>query len=985
MTLKGQLRHFGLGEVFQALALAQHTGSLVVQRGEETKTICFATGSIALFSSGKSIRVGEILVREGKVTEEQVRAAADEQQVSGQLLGTILVEKGYVTKDDVQNALRKKIEEEIYDLFLWEDGSFEFLPNHTPPELLDPLHRHTQLNIDPKSILMEGLRQLDEWKLIQNLIPDPRAFVRRQQASLPADAQLEENERKLWERIPETASAGEILSLSPDTRSKTLKHLYRFIERGWLRVLEVDEYLGLARQYRKGARQDQAVSIYLYLYERSPQAKADVQFLLECGSFLLGTTEKKRGGDVLMQAVDLFVRNGEDAAAWEAGMRVYEAGTPTLELLRTLWKLRRAGAPKVAQKIRDTLLERLMKQGKFGEVEDLMILAPEEFAEPRFMILRADARRQAGKGDEAIPLLEKAAAMLAAQNEIDEQIRCAEMILEIDPNRADARHRVQSLRAIQSELERRRKRRFTISGAVLIAGLLASILPIRYELRARESFQRACTLEAAYAQDDLNYDKVIRAYEEVSKGFPYSTMASDASEEVRRLEALKTAHVERVEAVEQAQLQAERDERRRNEEACAALLAQAEAALAAGDHPRARAHCATLLRDYAKLPYLQIRLPLVIQSVPPGAKVRVNGQVAGVTPCLHRYAPGKELEIVLEMPGFRAATVTLAKESTVEVTVERKLDRESLDDGQLPAPFDGRVLAIGDSLFVPCRDGYLYAFAPDFLATQKARWRRRVGLEGHGSAGLCPLGGRIVAASRAGQLLLLRPEDGEAVWALSEESPFTTLPAASADGGWVAVGTEAGSAVLVDATTGGRQVVALSEFPIETVGFDGDTLVTVDRARCRRVRSLPRLEPLAESWLASPAAAALSGGGILLENGLIVERSGTRQLPAVSTAVRVSDAGAAYGSRNGQWVLLEGTVVRAGNLPFAPGSAPFSHGSSLLVGDCTDQLYCVDPSGDVRWSMTVQGRVRDCCAAPGGNAFVISSTGRVVLVEREAP
>ena len=161
MALKGHLQHFGLGELFQTLACNRHTGTLYVSSRTEKKTIYFSTGSIAFLASGDgTVRVGKILQREGRVTAAQIEAAVQEQDTSDKQIGRILLEQGVISQEDLQHALRKKFEEELYELLLWAEGDFEFVPDFCPPDLLEPMQRYTQVRVDPQSVIIEGLRQL---------------------------------------------------------------------------------------------------------------------------------------------------------------------------------------------------------------------------------------------------------------------------------------------------------------------------------------------------------------------------------------------------------------------------------------------------------------------------------------------------------------------------------------------------------------------------------------------------------------------------------------------------------------------------------------------------------------------------------------------------------------------------------------------------------------------------------------------------------
>jgi hypothetical protein len=62
--------------------------------------------------------------------------------------------------------MRKKAEESIYDVFLWTEGSFEFVDGDFPEQKMVPL------SLDVTGIVMEGMRRYDEWQLIRQRVPD---------------------------------------------------------------------------------------------------------------------------------------------------------------------------------------------------------------------------------------------------------------------------------------------------------------------------------------------------------------------------------------------------------------------------------------------------------------------------------------------------------------------------------------------------------------------------------------------------------------------------------------------------------------------------------------------------------------------------------------------------------------------------------------------------------------------------------------------
>lgn len=53
----------------------------------------------------KKIRLGDVLIQEGKITQEQLDTALKEQKIKGKLLGDTLVDLGYVSQDDMIDVL----------------------------------------------------------------------------------------------------------------------------------------------------------------------------------------------------------------------------------------------------------------------------------------------------------------------------------------------------------------------------------------------------------------------------------------------------------------------------------------------------------------------------------------------------------------------------------------------------------------------------------------------------------------------------------------------------------------------------------------------------------------------------------------------------------------------------------------------------------------------------------------------------------------
>src|SRR5262245_41767593 len=64
----------------------------------------------------EKIRLGEILVQQKLLTEEQLKVALDEGKKSGRRLGRVVIEKGYVTEEKISEALARQLNAPYIDL-----------------------------------------------------------------------------------------------------------------------------------------------------------------------------------------------------------------------------------------------------------------------------------------------------------------------------------------------------------------------------------------------------------------------------------------------------------------------------------------------------------------------------------------------------------------------------------------------------------------------------------------------------------------------------------------------------------------------------------------------------------------------------------------------------------------------------------------------------------------------------------------------------
>lgn len=169
MALQGTLGDFSLADILQLIGLQRKTGLLVLYRADEQVSLGFHNGlvvSAEATSRPAEHRIGQFLVRAGKLTEDRLQEALRLQKETLQRLGHILVGKGWVDRETFRRQMELQISETVFDLFRWKDGTYDFQPGSAPDwdqEFVDA--------VPAEHLIMEGARLVDEWPLIEHTIP----------------------------------------------------------------------------------------------------------------------------------------------------------------------------------------------------------------------------------------------------------------------------------------------------------------------------------------------------------------------------------------------------------------------------------------------------------------------------------------------------------------------------------------------------------------------------------------------------------------------------------------------------------------------------------------------------------------------------------------------------------------------------------------------------------------------------------------------
>ncbi len=182
MPLSGTFDTMQLTDVIQWIHTTNQSGTLTVSVDLEDTHLVFTEGEVAAVGTDDPLRLdlGQTLLARGIITEEQLvdalRRTDDDHSVVDKL-----VQSGALNADDTGRYQVAHIFDFALDLFLHDEGSFLFSPKSSSQQLLFPTdipaENFLAHPISTQQLLLDAMRQLDEWQRIQAVFPNPYVIV----------------------------------------------------------------------------------------------------------------------------------------------------------------------------------------------------------------------------------------------------------------------------------------------------------------------------------------------------------------------------------------------------------------------------------------------------------------------------------------------------------------------------------------------------------------------------------------------------------------------------------------------------------------------------------------------------------------------------------------------------------------------------------------------------------------------------------------
>ena len=231
-VLAGDMSEMQPSDLLNFLHQGRRTGVLLTRSDGTERGIVLIEGNVAwACSTSPGERLGELLARMGLADRAKIDAMLREQAASGERkrLGKLLVDKGALTPEALARGVRHQVNEIFLGLLVARTGTFVFLRG------LDREQLPSVLELDTQSMLLDGLRRLDEMELYRTRVPGSDVVPRIARKPAAAD-QLTAEQHQVLARTDGKRSLAGIATATALGEFEATKAVYRLIESGILAV-----------------------------------------------------------------------------------------------------------------------------------------------------------------------------------------------------------------------------------------------------------------------------------------------------------------------------------------------------------------------------------------------------------------------------------------------------------------------------------------------------------------------------------------------------------------------------------------------------------------------------------------------------------------------------------------------------------------------------------------------------------------------------
>ncbi|MFH1709218.1 MAG: PQQ-binding-like beta-propeller repeat protein [Planctomycetota bacterium] len=339
MGFQGNLGSYGLGDLFQNISSNARTGTLRIIGPAGEKNIYFVEGQIRLLAHGARQRgmLQKVLNDSKLISREQVESAVQKAGETNVPVLNVVLEMGLIEEENLKSLVHFAIEEDIYDLFTWEEAQFDFVDGQPTAGVFEGELFADENAFNTNHLVMEAARRSDEWGRIRSVVTsDENVFVIINEAR-PNLEQFDKDSAplKVVMFIDGYRSVGELVSAAGVGKFDMYEALFQLYQQGIVRHKTFEELFQTGIELKK---KDQIKKAIVFL-RRALTVQTNSECMRALGELYEANSEPRSAADTFRTLAQAYKDNGDDDSALEAHRKVIELNPPEAEAHNEIAKI----------------------------------------------------------------------------------------------------------------------------------------------------------------------------------------------------------------------------------------------------------------------------------------------------------------------------------------------------------------------------------------------------------------------------------------------------------------------------------------------------------------------------------------------------------------------------------------------------------------------------------------------------------------------
>jgi CheY-like chemotaxis protein/DnaJ-domain-containing protein 1 len=209
LSIEGKLSETAISRILHNLYSLRATGLLHLENSAVKKVVYIRNG-YPIFVRSNLVRefLGQILVRTGHLSEEELQESLAVAKENGQRHGMALIDMGLISPHQLNDILRNQVLEKLLDIFSWPEGNYRFIQAREFKQGV------TSIDLSPANLILQGLREYASREQVLKIL-EPHLAHYLQQAESPLyrfqEIQLSANEQRILASCQGSTTLSDIL------------------------------------------------------------------------------------------------------------------------------------------------------------------------------------------------------------------------------------------------------------------------------------------------------------------------------------------------------------------------------------------------------------------------------------------------------------------------------------------------------------------------------------------------------------------------------------------------------------------------------------------------------------------------------------------------------------------------------------------------------------------------------------------------------